>query len=402
MNLIGNKNLIIVSWALFSILIAIFLLRGMLWEPGLPYTRDLIFPNNLSFTYSHLLSTWNDLLSQRNLEINKIPVFFLFAIGSYLSSSEYVIKVFFITVLFLSSFVIYVSIFLIFKDRVKSIWKLAIICGVPSLLYLLNPWTVDRISNHIFVVFGMALNPLLLILYIQLLKRGRKFLEYLLPVLVLTLISIGSTHDIFYMIPILGFVTFFYIIMSPTNSCRRKILFSAVFFLSLYLLLNSFWILPIIYESYVNPIKPSYSISSINNEIERLSKLNTPANIFQLIGGGGWNTVVQSLPFSTDLGIKVSFFIPIFSLFALILFPRNKFIILLGFLFIIAYFLSLGNNSPLPVYKWLSESSPFSSSIWVFRDPTRLIQFIALIYSIFLAFTLFRILSVKQRDHKKT
>ena len=164
MNLIGNKNLIIVSWALFSILIAIFLLRGMLWEPGLPYTRDLIFPNNLSFTYSHLLSTWNDLLSQRNLEINKIPVFFLFAIGSYLSSSEYVIKVFFITVLFLSSFVIYVSIFLIFKDRVKSIWKLAIICGVPSLLYLLNPWTVDRISNHIFVVFGMALNPLLLIL----------------------------------------------------------------------------------------------------------------------------------------------------------------------------------------------------------------------------------------------
>ena len=203
------------------------------------------------------------------------------------------------------------------------------------------------------------------------------------------------------MIPILGFVTFFYIIMSPTNSCRRKILFSAVFFLSLYLLLNSFWILPIIYESYVNPIKPSYSISSINNEIERLSKLNTPANIFQLIGGGGWNTVVQSLPFSTDLGIKVSFFIPIFSLFALILFPRNKFIILLGFLFIIAYFLSLGNNSPLPVYKWLSESSPFSSSIWVFRDPTRLIQFIALIYSILLAFTLFRILSVKQRDLKK-
>ena len=76
--LLSNRiNLLIIFWIFLSIALTSFLLRDIFWKSGLPYTRDLIFPYDLS-TFNHLLSTWDDVHSERNLELNKIPLFFLF------------------------------------------------------------------------------------------------------------------------------------------------------------------------------------------------------------------------------------------------------------------------------------------------------------------------------------
>ena len=69
-------------------------------------------------------------------------------------------------VLFLVSFIPFISLLMLFKEKIRSPIKLGIICCIPSLLYLFNPWVVDRISNHVFLLLGMALNPLIFVLYV--------------------------------------------------------------------------------------------------------------------------------------------------------------------------------------------------------------------------------------------
>ncbi|MEM4680610.1 MAG: hypothetical protein QW038_02335 [Nanopusillaceae archaeon] len=67
------------------------------------------------------------------------------------------------------------------------------------------------------------------------------------------------------------------------------------------MLINSYWILPTIYKSFMDNIKISYNFSL--EEIDRLSKLNNPSNVFQMIGGGGWKSVLKYPPTITKLSI---------------------------------------------------------------------------------------------------
>jgi hypothetical protein len=392
-----NRNrilLIIIFWITVSIILTVFLIRDLIWNSGFIYSRDFILPSDLSLTYSDLTDTWDNLHSHPNLELNKIPLFVLLSAVDEVIGSENTMKLFLGTVIFSVLFVIFLSLLLVFKEKVKSNIKLIAICAPPSLLYLFNPWVADRISNHIFMVLGMALTPLIIITYVSLLNRGERggsYLKIFSASLLLTAVSVVSTHNIFYVIPILIFITAYYIIVA-SNKKRKKMLLSSILFFSLYLGLSSYWIVPIAYESYSAEIEPAYNFSV--NQIERLSQLNTFQNVVQMIGGGAWNL---PLMFQNENSYYLGFLIPIISLFAIGLFPSNKFIILLGIMLVGFLILALGTNSPLPYWEL---SSPLSDGMWLFRDPSRLIQFIVLIYSIFLAFIIYRIISVKKKLSK--
>src|SRR5688572_14553330 len=90
---------LIFYWSIFSLLIAIILVRDLLFSPGLPYTRDLIFPYDLG-TFSHALGTWNSAHSQFNPEINKIPLYLVLLAVSSIIGSELTVKLLFMTVVF--------------------------------------------------------------------------------------------------------------------------------------------------------------------------------------------------------------------------------------------------------------------------------------------------------------
>jgi hypothetical protein len=398
MTLMSNRiNLLIIFWIFFSIALATFLLRDIFWNSGLPYTRDLIFPYDLS-TFNHLLSTWDDVHSERNLELNKTPLFFLFAAGSHLFGSELLVKFFLGLVLFLLSFIPFISLLILFKEKIRSPIKLGIICCIPSLLYLFNPWVVDRISNHVFLVLGMALNPLVFVLYVKLLERGAVdlFRTFVIAIL-LTAISIISTHDIFYLIPGFIFASFYYYIVAGRKPIidRKKVLLSITIFFSVYVLLNIYWLLPIIYQILLAQIQisPSYAVSI--DTIERLSQSNTFINVLQMNGGGAWQSVLQH---PSNLSSNIVSLVPFLSFAAIVFFPKNRFIILLGILLVLLFLLSLGTNSPLPIYKWFL-ASPLSSILWIFRDPSRFISYMVFIYTVLLAFTLYRIVLISDK-HK--
>jgi hypothetical protein len=380
--------LVIIFWITVSIILTVFLVRDLIGNSGFIYSRDLVLPKDLSLSYSDMTDTWDNIHSHRNLELNKIPLYVLLSAVDEVIGSENTQKVFLGAIIFSVLFVIFISLLLVFKEKVKSNIKLIAICAPPSLLYLFNPWVVDRISNHIFMVLGMALTPLLIITYVSLLNRGGgSYLKIFSASLVLTGISALSTHIIFYIIPILLFISAYYIIVASHKKRKEMLLVSLLFF-SFYICLSSYWIVPIAYESYGVNIEPSYNFS-INN-IEILSERNTFPNVVQMIGGGGWGS---PLMFQHENSYYLGFLIPIISLFAIGLFPSNKFIILLGIMLVCFLVLALGTNSPLP---YLVLSSPLSGVMWLFRDPSRYIQFIVLIYSIFLAFTIYRITSAKK------
>jgi hypothetical protein len=381
--------LVIIFWIAVSLILTVFLVRDLIWNSGFIYSRDLVLPSDLSLSYSDNIDTWDNLHSHRNLELNKIPLYVVLSAVDEVIGSENTQKVFLGAIIFSVLFAIFISLLLVFKEKVKSNIELIAICAPPSLLYLFNPWVVDRISNHIFMVLGMALTPLLIITYVSLLNRrgGGSYLKIFSASLVLTGLSALSTHIISYIIPILLFISAYYIIVA-SHKKRKKVLLSSLLFFSFYICLSSYWIVPIAYESNRLNIEPSYYFSISN--IERLSELNTFPNVVQMIGGGAWNL---PLMFQNENSYNLGFLIPIISLFAIALFPSNKFIILLAIMLVCFLVLALGTNSPLP---YLALSSPLSGVMWLFRDPSRFIQFIVLIYSIFLAFTIYRITSAKK------
>jgi hypothetical protein len=384
--------LIIIFWAAVSVILTVFLIRDVIWNPGFIYSRDFILPADLSLTYSDLTDTWDNIHSHRNFELNKIPLFILLSAVDQLIGSENTLKLFLGIVIFSVLYVIFISLLLVFKEKVKSNIKLIAICAPPSLLYLLNPWVADRISNHIFMVLGMALTPLIIITYASLLNRGGgSYLAIFSTSLLLTGLSIVSTHNIHYVVPILLFISAYYIIVA-SNKKRKKVLLSSILFFSFYIGLNSYWIVPITYESYSAEIQPAYDFSV--NQIERLSRLNTFSNVVQMIGGGAWDS---PLMFQNESSYYLGFVIPIISLSAIGLFPSNKFIILLAIMLVSLLVLALGTNSP---FHYWELGFPISDVMWLFRDPSRLIQFIVLIYSIFLAFTIYRITSNKKKLSK--
>ena len=395
---LNTRKLLITFWGVFSLALTIFLLRDVLFVPGLPYTRDLVFPYDLNFTYSHLLFTWNDINSQQNLEVNKIPFYLFSSILSGIVGSEITIKMLFVTVLFSINFFMFISLYILFREKVTSTLRLAIICCIPSLFYLLNPVVVDRISNHIFMVFGMALNPLVIILFIRILERGAGLIYLSLVATTLTITSIVSTHNIFYMIPILLFCFIFYI-LHPKTIDKKKVTLATTCLMCLFILLNSYWIFPTLHQLSIKTIAPSYSLSV--DSIAKLSTENSPINVFGLIGGGAWTPVLQYPENITELSIFLSYLVPFFSLLSIVFFHTNRFVIFLTILFICLYLFALGTNSPLPIYQWLLDTPILSSILWLFRDPSRLIIYIALVYSVLLAFVLKKILYAQYKDKTK-
>jgi hypothetical protein len=91
-------------------------------------------------------SKWDNIHSHRNLELNKILMFVLLPAVEEVIGSENTLKVLLGKVIFTVLFVIFILLFFVLKEKVKSNIKLIAICAPPALLYLFHRWVADRIS----------------------------------------------------------------------------------------------------------------------------------------------------------------------------------------------------------------------------------------------------------------
>src|SRR5918912_4085636 len=111
----NDMLLLTAFWIAVSVVLTVFLVRDVIWNSGFIYSRDLVLPTDLSLTYGDLTDTWDNMHSHRNLELNKIPLFFLLSTADNAIGSENTLKLLLGIVVFSVLFVPFISLLLVFK-----------------------------------------------------------------------------------------------------------------------------------------------------------------------------------------------------------------------------------------------------------------------------------------------
>jgi hypothetical protein len=318
--------------------------------------------------------------------VNKIPLGFLFEAGYKLFGATDFVNLFQLATLWLVGAVFFVVAFT--EARRRSVGTKVAACAamLGSLIYALNPWTLDRVNNHIFMLLGMAFSPLLFAVFFRMIEKPFAWKRAIAAGAVLAFVSLLSSHNIFYLVPLtcaLGLAMF---IAYPET--RRSLLPKFAVVGLVYLVLSAFWILPLLAKSTAGNIKPSYNLTF--ESFERLSLRNTSSNILQMVGGGAWRPLLNSIP-ALGLGVLFGFAGIAAATAGLYVYRRSKIVLILGVFFVLFLLLSMGTNAPLPFFQWLFDS-PLRNIAWLYRDPSRFLQFLVLIIAILV--TLFAVFAL--------
>lgn len=382
---IFDKRLFILYYMplLFLLLISIISLRHVLIGEGVLFYRDFIYPFEDNFT----TGVWNYSVSSPNLEMNKVPLNFIFSLGYYFFGYEYFIKLFQLFVMFMLGAVYYITALHWLNKANINIIDRAIAGIIPALFLMLNPWTIERISNHINFVFALALYPLVFTLIIAALRNSFSFSRVFYAAAGLTIISIISSHNIFYAVPI-AFVLLPIVSAALHKSSRISTAYTNAFaIIILFVIFSSFWILPLLARQSSTAISPSYAFDISN--IAVLSENSTALNVIGLNTGSGWNRIIPDASEMSFPGSLIT--VALFFLIALGMYlSREKKASNIVAIFLILFIaLSLGTNLPLPIYELLLQT-PLEPIVWLYRDPNRLLQFVVLMAAVFYTLLLVR------------
>lgn len=270
---------------------------------------------------------------------------------------------------------------------------------ISSILYAFNPWVIDRIYHH-FLLVTYSVSPLVLLISLQIFSKDRVDLKRILILALLCCFASTSPHSVFFLLFMISSL-FLFLLLSNRATFFPRIKSFAVF-VSLYALVNAFWILPLVnYESFAGVLYPDY-VLHIDN-LRLLSRNSDMFNVFRLVAYW-WPQVSYSFKvFPYDaLWTLASAIIPAICFSALIYYRRNRMVIYVSILGIIATLLATGTRAPLShFYEWLCFDSPLVSSFgWLFRDPNKWAIFLPLTYSVLLAFTCLRIIKLPNATQK--
>lgn len=356
----------------FPITLDKYLDTFQMWDPYPSYPVG--FPNSMMLTYM-------------------LP---LLAVTFALRSSvETLVKLMLLVVLFLGGVSAYIAVKEV-SNCAKSDKKgrTAFASLVASYLYMLNPWSMDRVGHYFFWT-SYALAPLVLLLAIKLTQQEK--LNYKLIFLTSLVWSIASSSPFGALsntILLFSWVLYSTVLAALSRQQSRiRAYFKALVLASiLYLFFNAHWILPYFFSSMTQNPKPQYIVSWEN--VELLSRNSNFPNVVRLVAY--WWPQVQYWPNHTLYfpWILTSILLPVSALTVLLL-RRNKYTIYFSFMYIISILLSMGPNGPFQeIYKWMVFYAPFSNAIgWVFRDPNKWNGLTALAYSFLVGILLYEIFS---------
>ena len=251
-----------------------------------------------------------------------------------------------------------------------------------TVLYIYNPWVIDRVlSGHISLLIAYALTPLMLLLYFKGIDENR-LKQILESSLLLALIISISYHLAPLIIPL--------ILMYPAkwlrSDLRRYRLTLTTIVLAI--LLNSYWISTF-------PTASKHIVSGVSlSDVENLSVESNIVNVLRLHGyfwSGWWDMFSSRLsPLLRDLWWFLSF-LPFTTL--LLSCRRVKALIIIALIYGV---LAVGLNWPFySINKFLYENIPFYT---IYRDPNKFVSVMCLAYSIATSYTIDWILKTRFRS----
>lgn len=350
---------------------------------------------------------WNEKGSHPTFEIvARFPIISLWYVLSHVNvTSEFASKIMIPAGFALASFSFYFSFVSFFASRgynLSLLLRLTALLG--ALFYAYNVWSFHQIGPW-YLWIGYAILPLFIISTIQSFKGGLKNWHYiLLVILTWTIASTMPQMLVFYMLIFGGIFSFFLLRHLKHRQEKKPIYFIKPFLaiLSLYLLVNTYWIYPILLSSTRTEIAPSYVVSE--DIVQLLSRDSSFSNVFRLIEDWWRPRVFEVHPpwgsIEFYIWLLASYSLPIFA-FSAILWRRNRYTVLFSVLAATGIFLTMGTNAPIDVATSALYMPLITDIAWIFRNPDKWAFIIALAYSVLIGIAAYEVLKIIQRKKYK-
>jgi hypothetical protein len=243
------------------------------------------------------------------------------------------------------------------------------------LLYILNPFVYVRLlSGQWFILLAYSLLPLALSSFINLLKDVSKR-NLIKTLFLVTFIGIFNVHILF-LFAIISLISLFLEVIRS----RKKIVLKYMALLSiLYILINSYWLIPVLTTKNINVAQIStYDIFAFAPKISAFNALFTTASMY-----GFWREGYVYAKDFIPYWYLLFFFILYLAIYGLISNYRNKkteaYTKILGVTAIIAMILGAGVHGPFSsVFEYLFDNIFFFRGL---RDSHKFVALIVLAYA---------------------
>jgi len=276
---------------------------------------------------------------------------------------------------------------------------------VAGIFYLMSPFVAYE-PRHPTLRFGYSLLPFALFAFTKMFKENSK--KYIFLSSIIWVLMSSSPRFIVWgglLLLLSGLYSLLFLRKSSFNII--VISFSVVI---LYITISSYWILPYLIASSENYIGPSYTLSI--DVIKLVSSHNSILNsfMFRKFLPSYPNSYYPLPPYLQDIEFLLNFFSLVFPalIFSILLFRKDKIALYFGTLTLVFIGLSTGINDNAPIiFKWIHEflvfKIPYFSEKFgfVFRTPSKLIQFSILFFSVLLGVFVFILRGFKRIPVKR-
>ena len=397
---------------LFLLLIVpvFFIAYPLLVKPGTILGGDFPYAETTYNSFKTIRWTWieNGIFNSSEI-IPRYPIIGLLHIFASVNiTSDIISKLMIIFGFFACSISFYFCSIHFFKGKINSNYdtkfKLAVIVG--SLFYAYNVWSFHRMPQW-YLWIAYALLPVFFISTIFSFMRDTRRWRYILAsVMAWTIASSAVQMIIIFGLIFIG-ISILFVIINFRNKKRylAELAKPVLLILSLYLLINSYWIYPYILSSREKEVAPS----RVQTEeiVKLLSRDSNFLNVFRLIED--WvccprtvNVEPSQTSLLSVLWLPASFVIPILAFSSLLIKKHTKYVIAFSILAIIGIFLTLGYQAPINIWPVFLFYTPFLSSFnWIFREPDKWAFMIAFAYSFLISIVCFEVLKFSERIRYK-
>lgn len=366
----------------FVDLFIIFLLGlvPLFWfKPGyLINGGDFTFPLDPQNTFFRQLYTWGSLSNSNSIDMDAsqampllFPYYFFLLALNYVGFSLITIeKLYFIFIFMLAGFSMYYLTSILNFGEYR---RIAIL--VSTVYFMFNPYTLSWGYGNTIGFLAYGASPLILGLYIRALNSKKESFKYAVLFGIASLLFASTNANPPFVIAVIGIpITlyfFYYIFTNGINAAYKAIQYSIICLL-LFILLNIWWILPML--NGLSEIKTT-TVGSIGLIPPSFSVSMSFFEFIRAFGFWGWyltydgvHGITFAINYIDDIGLLViTFLFPVLAFSTLISRQKNKFILYFALIAILGIFLSKGVNRPLgEIYYWLFNNFP---GFWIFRSP---------------------------------
>jgi hypothetical protein len=395
-----NASKRILTSPLFWILIlTIFLLRTILFTPGIPSHGDLTYPSAIVQYQKALFPLWNESTSDSNLEsidrgFSLLLVLFVRLIGGevdLLSKLYFFIPLFVsgVTTAFLTKYILQK----VYPDKRPNAFAIIF----ASFMFMISPWVLEQVQAPFFWLSYAVTPGIILLAYRFFSERRLSFgiglailwtlasttPHYTLFSFLIIIFTWLCTHLQFYFADFKGLIQSLQQYHFSAIATYTKIYWGVKKYLkdfklwallgAIFIGLNAYWIVMTVFLLVNGTITPGYVFTS-----EMLRDFSTNANLQHVLSGtdqwiswwpGQYSGFIQSLV------VSATFSLPAFLIGAVVLAKKGKgdlrlLYILIGIWIFGVFFSSADKNQ---VYIWLATGSPLSSAYgWLLRVPGKI------------------------------